>query len=162
MENNKIIFSSNDGYIYTLKAHLTNKDNKLKGPRQKLPVKHDNFVYSIARIDRQYLISASTDGYISILSLLTRKNGTMIQAHNNYIWNVSVSPIIDNRYYAATSSSDGSVKIWDVTEPETAIPQIATLQVIPDVNITNCDFSGAIIDDTQLELITMNGGIVEI
>ena len=86
----------------------------------------------------------------------------MIQAHNNYIWNVSISPIIDNRYYAATSSSDGSVKVWDVTEPETAIPQIATLQVIPDVNITNCDFSGAIIDDTQLELITMNGGIVEI
>ena len=157
--NNEIFFSSNDGHIYSLNAHL--KDKELKGSKTILPVKHDSFVYCTAKTGNQYLISASADGYISILSLPTANKANMIQAHNNYIWNISTSPSIDNKYYIAISSSDGSVSIWDVTNPETDIPRIATLQVIPDIDITNCDFSGAIIDEEQLELIKMNGGIVK-
>lgn len=64
----------------------------------------------------------------------------------------------------ASSSSDGTLRLWDVTnvKANSDIHAFATLQAIPCIALTDCDFSGAKFATPKLrQIIKMNGGIVE-
>ncbi len=157
-DNNFIITSSND---CTINLHLFDCNKQNIDKSMPLPKIHDDFIYG-ANISKngKYIISGSTDTSVGFWDISTQKFIYQSKVHSGFVWNVSASNKIEDKYYVATSSSDGTVKIWDVTNPNiVAFEPLYNLPVIPDSDIVGCDFSEAIICDQELtKLIYANGG----
>ena len=126
---------------------------------------HNNFIYSVTLSGNgKYVITGSTDTTLGFWDASELKYLTSGKDHSNFVWNISASPEINQRYYAASASSDGTLKIWDVTDIEAVADLHAqiSLEVLPGAHIVGCDFHGARIQSKRLrELIHMNGGIID-
>lgn len=148
-----ILTSSNDE---TLKLWRMDED-KLEHLRTFVGL--EDFVYG-ANIsdDGKVIIGGCTDSTVGFWKVEDEKPLYMSNAHKNFIWNVSVGG-----RYAATSSSDGTVKIWDLSEEKVNdnMEPIANLEVIPESNIVGCDFRGAIMEEDLKKMLWANGGIVD-
>lgn len=135
----------------------------------RMPKEHRNFIYSVACTgNNRYIVSGSTDSRVGFWDRKNKMLHFMGQEHGDFVWDVSAGPEIAGRYYAASASSDGTIKIWDVTElQDESIHSCSTLKVIPGINLVGCDFSGAIFhsetgkEDELQELILVNGGIID-
>ena len=135
----------------------------------RLPKKHDNFIYSVACTgNNRYIVSGSTDSRVGFWDRENETLHSIGEEHGDFVWDVSAGPETDGRYYTASASSDGMIKIWDVTDlPDESIHSCCTLKVIPGINLVGCDFSGAIFqtgaerEDELRELILVNGGRID-
>ena len=135
----------------------------------RMPKEHRNFIYSVACTgNNRYIVSGSTDSRVGFWDRENKTLHSMGQEHGDFVWDVSAGPEIAGRYYVASASSDGTIKIWDVTElQDESIHSCCTLKVIPGINLVGCDFSGAIFhsetgkEDELQELILVNGGIID-
>lgn len=156
-----IITSSND---CTINLRIFNSDkNKICNEIYKFPKIHDDFIYG-ANLSKNefYAIGGSTDSTVGFWRMPNRNFVFKSTEHTGFVWNVSSSPQISGKYFVSTSSSDGTVKIWDVSDKtrESFKPSF-NLPVIPETDIIGCDFSGANIEDITLkQLIIANGGII--
>ena len=126
------------------------------------PQRHDDFIYG-ANISGNdlYVVGGSTDSTVGFWKTSNAQFIHNSTAHKGFVWNVSSSPRINDKFYIATSSSDGTVKIWDVSNPDLGIIEPCySLPVIPEIDIVGCDFTGSIIEDEELKnIIIANGGI---
>jgi WD40 repeat protein len=131
---------------------------------QKFPIVHRDFIYSVVLSKNgRYIVSGSTDTTIGVYIADKKTLVGKGRGHSSYIWCVSASPKVNDRYYVASSSSDGTIRIWDVTliTDESEIVSKVCLEALPNVIIVDCDFSKAIIVNKELKrLITMNGGVI--
>ena len=135
----------------------------------RLPKKHDNFIYRVACTgNNRYIVSGSTDSRVGFWDRENETLHSIGEEHGDFVWDVSAGPETDGRYYTASASSDGMIKIWDVTDlPDESIHSCCTLKVIPGINLVGCDFSGAIFqtgaerEDELRELILVNGGRID-
>ncbi len=135
----------------------------------RLPKKHDNFIYSVACTgNNRYIVSGSTDSRVGFWDRENETLHSIGEEHGDFVWDVSAGPETDGRYYTASASSDGMIKIWDVTDlTDESIHSCCTLKVIPGINLVGCDFSGAIFqtgaerEDELRELILVNGGRID-
>lgn len=156
-----IITSSNDGLII---SRLFDKTNcKLDAKITKLPERQNDFIYG-ANIsnNNKYIIGGCTDSTISFWNAENQIFISTVKEHESFIWHVSSSPQVDGKYYIATSSSDGTVRIWDVTKITTDnLQSKSILPVIPNANIIGCDFKGANISSDLKKFLAANGGIVD-
>ena len=128
-----------------------------------LPQMHNDFMYGATISGNDlYVIGGSTDSTVGFWKTSTTEFIHNSTVHKGFVWNVSPSPEIDKKFYIATSSSDGTVKIWDVSISDLGIAEpCCSLPVIPEIDIVGCDFTGSIIEDESLkDLITANGGIL--
>lgn len=129
-----------------------------------LPPYHTNFVYSIASSpDRKIMVSGSTDANIGVWDMEFNQFVAGGEAHHDFVWNVSISPLIDKSCYVASCSSDGTIAVWSISQVKSrkALEPIFSLEAIPSVSLIGCNFTNAIIQDKKLvELLRMNGGIV--
>lgn len=171
-DGSAIATGSNDKRII-FRKYDTEKNRITKG-REILPEEHADFIYSVSCAgNNRYVASGSTDftvGFWDMWSNALVGKGT---EHENFVWSVSSGPEVDGRYFIASTSSDGTVKIWDVTEIIPAkdgtgriIPVVlsaaANLEVLADINLVGCDFYGAVFESEELkEKVRMNGGVVE-
>lgn len=128
-----------------------------------LPQNHRDFIYG-ANISKNniFVVGGSTDSTVGIWKINEKEFIHKSNAHKGFVWNVSTSPKVNDKYYAATSSSDGTVKIWDLTNAEdNIIEPIFNLPVIPESDFVGCDFSGAIIENSTLKrMLLANGGVI--
>ncbi len=155
---NYVITASND---CTIALFNTESHDGFDNNWSILPKQHDDFIYG-ASISKNglYIIGGSTDTTVGFWDLSKKIFLHNSDVHSGFVWNVSSSPKANGKYYIATSSSDGTVKIWDVSDAQrvTFEPRY-NLPVIPNTNIVGCDFSGAIIEDDELKnLLISNGG----
>lgn len=129
-----------------------------------LPPYHTNFVYSIASSsDRKIMVSGSTDANIGVWDMEFDQFLAGGKAHHDFVWNVSVSPLIDKNCYVASCSSDGTIAIWSISQAKNRneFEPLFLLEAVPGVSLIACNLSDAIIQDKRLkELLRMNGGIV--
>lgn len=174
-----IYSAGNDGEIYFHEIDAISSE--LRDVPDSLQHYHDDFIYSIAISKNQdYLLSGSTDSSLGFWEISSHKWTYSIYAHGGFVWHVSVSPKIGNKYYFSSSSSDGTVRIWsfpEIEELEWFCEQGPTfngttknlgvnrnsdftLLVLPGVNVVGCDFTKAIISDDWLkQLLNEEGGI---
>ena len=159
---NAVVTCSNDGLIIYREVDIKNK--KFKKIYHKWEKNHEDYIYSIALMNNgKYIVGGSTDTDLSFWDIETEKCLGKGVNHTGFIWNISASPEINEKYYAASSSNDGIICIWDVTELQTgtAINPYARLEVIPGINFVGCNFSGGDFEDEKLKKkIVMNGGII--
>lgn len=158
---NFIITSSNDCTIN--KRSIDMKNKKILKDSKKFPQMHNDFIYGAAISGNDaFAVGGSTDSTVGFWRVSDLSFVHKSDAHKGFIWNVSSSPEVEGRYYVATSSSDGNVKIWDVTDQTvSAVEPSINLPVICETNIVGCDFSGAVINDDELrKLIIANGGVI--
>lgn len=153
-----LISSSNDCSVAV--RDFCSKKTELCEDIEKLEPILDDFIYgaSVSGNDK-YIVGGCTDFSVIFWNKEDRKCVLHNHyAHQNFVWHVGESPEIGKNYYVATSSSDGTVKIWNTTN-EIAQTADYTLPVIPNSNFTGCDFYGAVISDESLaELMVANGG----
>lgn len=139
---------------------------------------HDDFIYSIAISSLgDYVLSGCTDASLSFWNTRTNNWAYAICGHEGFVWHVSVSPLIAGKYFLSSSSSDGTVRIWDFPDEDDIDfigqqgPKIGSVRnlgdsvlpayfinVLPEVNVVGCDFSGAIISDDGLKLMLEQEG----
>lgn len=160
---NGIFSGSNDKMLF-FRAFGPEPDLLDKGIRILSP-HHNNFIYSVTLSGNgKYVITGSTDTTLGFWDASELNYLTSGKDHSNFVWNISASPEINQKYYVASSSSDGTLKIWDVTDVEAGadLHSLISLEVLPGVHIVGCDFRGARIQSERLrELIHMNGGVVD-
>lgn len=156
-----IISSSNDGLI--ISRLFDNINCELDTKITKLPKRQNDFIYGAdISSNNKYIIGGCTDSTISFWSAVDKTFISTVKEHENFVWHVSSSPQVDGKYYIATSSSDGTVRIWDVTKITTKDIQVnAILPVIPNADIVGCDFSGATMSSNLKKLLAANGGIID-
>lgn len=157
-DGNEIITTSNDGGII---SHRFDKETQnITGVPAYFPNRHTDFIYGAALSQNgQFLVSGTTDALIGIWDLQQKKQLEVKTEHSSFVWNVSASPAINGRCYAASASSDGTILIWDVTNASSVRRKsVAGFISIPYINLLDCDFSGAIIQESKLsEILRMNG-----
>lgn len=157
-DGNEIITTSNDGEII---SHRFDKEaQKITGVPALFPDRHTDFIYGAALSrNSQFLVSGTTDALIGIWDLQQKNRLEVKTEHSSFVWNVSASPVINGRCYAASASSDGTILIWDVTNASSIRRKsVAEYISIPYINLLDCDFSGAIIQESKLsEILRMNG-----
>ncbi len=156
-----IISASND---CTIKIKYYNSEKQtLEDGYEELPKMHDDFIYGAnISLNGIYAIGGSTDSTVGFWRISDKTFIYKAEEHEDFVWNVSSSPEIEGKFYVATSSSDGTVKIWDVSGEEiNGIKPTFNLPVIPESDIIGCDFKGAIIEDGNLKkLLVSNGALV--
>lgn len=156
------IFSSSNDYTL-IRRSFDREKSQISEEFEQLPREHEDFIYSLAISgNNKYIITGSTDTDVGFWDIETKKLLAKAKAHESFVWNVSAGPQTDGMFLAASTSSDSTVKIWDVTEiKDKKVPLYADFPVIPGINIVNCDFSGAKIETEKLrELLAVNGGRV--
>lgn len=162
-----IATGSNDRTVIC--RQFDNESKRFTDAYFRLPKKHDNFIYSVACTgNNRYIVSGSTDSRVGFWDRENETLHSIGEEHGDFVWDVSAGPETDGRYYTASASSDGMIKIWDVTDlPDESIHSCCTLKVIPGINLVGCDFSGAIFqtgaerEDELRELILVNGGRID-
>ena len=162
-----IAIGSNDRTVIC--RQFDNESKRFTDAYFRLPKKHDNFIYSVACTgNNRYIVSGSTDSRVGFWDRENETLHSIGEEHGDFVWDVSAGPETDGRYYTASASSDGMIKIWDVTDlPDESIHSCCTLKVIPGINLVGCDFSGAIFqtgaerEDELRELILVNGGRID-
>ncbi len=153
-----IISSSNDCTINL--RFFDYKERALSKTVIRLPKRHDDFIYG-ANISGNdlYVIGGSSDFTVGFWGMPSKDFIYKSDEHQSFVWNVSSSPRIGDSFYVATSSSDGTVKIWDLSMPNLEkIVSCFNLPVIPEIDIVGCDFSGAIVTDDKLKKLLINNG----
>lgn len=148
-----ILTSSNDK---TLKLWRVGS-NRIKHIRTLVGFK--DFVYGANLSENgRYAIGGCTDSTVGFWDVGNKKPLYISNAHGNFVWHVSV-----REQYVATSSSDGTVRVWDVSEGNvnSNLNASAILEVIPESDIVGCDFRGAIMDEDLKQLLKANGGVVD-
>lgn len=162
-----IATGSNDRTVIC--RQFDNESKRFTDAYFRLPKKHDNFIYSVACTgNNRYIVSGSTDSRVGFWDRENETLHSIGEEHGDFVWDVSAGPETDGRYYTASASSDGMIKIWDVTDlTDESIHSCCTLKVIPGINLVGCDFSGAIFqtgaerEDELRELILVNGGRID-
>lgn len=124
---------------------------------------HKDFIYSIAiSNDNKYVITGSTDYTVGFWNIENQELICYGDDHDFFIWSVSPSADPEKASYVSTSSSDGTLKIWNTSELINGEihPEIS-FEVIANINIVGCDFSEAVFETEELKkLIETNGGLV--
>lgn len=160
MDGKTIFSASNDKTIIC--RGFDSNISQMEKEFQQLPPEHQDFIYSIAISGNgKYIISASTDTDVFFWDAHSWSLLGKGVDHSHFVWDISVSPEKNGKFFAASSSSDGSVKIWDITQIDTPNPSpIDTLRVLPTMDIVGCDFSLANIESEDIKkLLAMNGGL---
>lgn len=163
LKKRRILLSAGNDNLIRYRTFNTKKSiiNKNSFP---LPKHHDDFVYSITvSADDRFVISGSTDKTIKIWDAESFEMISKGEEHSAFIWHVSSSPEVMNNQYFASSSSDGTIRIWNITEipQNTDLESNIVFEVLPGIDIVGGDFSNAKIKNDKIkELIRMNGGIV--
>lgn len=161
--DNKGIFSgSNDK---RLSYNMFDSDTGVIDEESKsFPEKHTDFIYSVATsVEGRYVITGSTDFRVGFWNTKNNQLVAVGEDHTNFVWNVIDSPEINEEYFVASSSSDGTVRIWNISSiGETDAPHaVISLEVLPAVELIGADFRDAkIVNESLKALIGMNGGIV--
>lgn len=157
---------SQDNAIFSVSNDKTIIMRRWKGSEEQIwvfPEKHTDFIYSIALSPNGlYAITGSTDTNVGFWDINTRNLLAMGTDHADFVWNISTGIQGSCGHFAASSSSDGTIKIWNVSQiPESSIRPFRSLEVIPCVNLIGCDFYGALMtNDALRQLLYSNGGIV--
>lgn len=157
-----ILYSgANDGQIFY--RHFNSKKNTMGQDVHDMPRFHNDFIYGITiSKNNKYVISCSPDMTIGIWDATNDQFLAKGSDHMDFLWDVSPSPRIKDKYFFSSSSSDGTTRVWDITQVDT--PQITSeycLPVLAGTDIVGCDFSGAhIFDDNLQRLIIANGGSI--
>lgn len=161
LDDHWIVSSSND---YTLiRRSFDREKSQISEEFEQLSREHEDFIYSLAiSRNNKYIITGSTDTDVGFWDIETKKLLAKARDHESFVWNVSAGPQTDGMFLAASTSSDSTVKIWNVTEiKDDKVPLYADFPVIPGINIVNCDFSEAKIESEKLrEMLAVNGGRV--
>lgn len=131
---------------------------------------HENFIYGTCiTADDRYILTASTDMCIGVWPFNAEGFPVFGKEHKHFVWSISASGLKDGYQYAASCSSDGTVRLWDVSQlpNEKTLSAEAVLEVIPHTYIVDCDFTGVNFEGTDTEkkwlrsLITANGGLLQ-
>lgn len=152
-QDDVILTSSNDK---TLKLWRAGPD-RVKQIRALVGLK--DFVYGASLSeDGKCAIGGCIDSTVGFWDVGNKNPLYISSDHRDFVWNVSV-----REQHAATSSSDGTVRIWDVPEGDANrnFKTSAILEVIPESDIVGCDFRGAIVDGSLKNLLQANGGLVD-
>ena len=132
--------------------------------------RHKNFIYGTCiTADDRFILTASTDTRIGVWPFNGIGSPVFGNEHEHFVWSISASGLKAGRQYAASCSSDGTVRLWDVSQPpnEETLSAEAVLEVIPHTHIVDCDFKGVSLEGTDAEkqwlrsLITANGGLLQ-
>lgn len=129
-----------------------------------LPKLHTNNIYSIALSgDRRYIISGSTDTNVGLWSTEDDLLVALGKSHEDFVWNVSASPATDDGIFFASCSSDGTIKIWDISnineKNDNELNPIVSLRSIPNISVVDCNFTKAVFQSEEIKkLIETNGG----
>ena len=156
--NDFIISSSNDNKI--IKRMYNSSNGQFSNDFEIVPINHTNFVYSVnISKNNYYIVSGSTDTTVGFWSLKNNKLASISSSHKSFVWNISTCHTENNIDYAASSSSDGFVHIFDLSNPDlTDIKPLYHFEAIPNSNLTGCNFNNAIINGKKLKrLLKING-----
>ena len=159
--NEIMVTGSNDCSWIVRKTDTSN--SQLSREYTKKDNAHKDFIYSIAiSNDNKYVITGSTDYTVGFWDIENQELICYGEDHDFFVWSVSPNNNINGDSYVATSSSDGTIKIWNTANlKDKEIHPETNLEVIANIDIVGCDFSGAIFDTEELKkLIETNGGLV--
>lgn len=151
-----VLFSvSNDNRL------LARRWENILAPPLVFPEEHTDFIYSVTLSpDGKSVITGSTDTDVGFFDIQTQQLLAKGTEHTGFIWNVSAQA--PGGHLAASAASDGTIRIWDVSGPPegTVIHSLQCLEIIPCMDLTGCNFSGAQMDEPLRQLLYSNGGVV--
>lgn len=167
-----VISCSNDKTVHVYCFDRNKKQLKLHRtiPGKPELTRHKNFIYGTCiTADDRFILTASTDTRIGVWPFNGIGSPVFGNEHEHFVWSISASGLKAGRQYAASCSSDGTVRLWDVSQPpnEETLSAEAVLEVIPHTHIVDCDFKGVSLEGTDAEkqwlrsLITANGGLLQ-
>lgn len=156
-----IVTASND-CSWIIRAFDNNKNN-ISYCGNKKENAHSDFIYSICiTSNNKYVVTGSTDYKVGFWKIDNQELIGYGEAHDFFVWSVKPNYNIDNSSFVATTSSDGTVKIWETNElTKGCIEPLYSLDVIANIDVVACDFKNAVFESEELkELLRKNGAIV--
>ena len=156
-----IVTASND-CSWIIRAFDNNKNN-ISYCGNKKENAHSDFIYSICiTSNNKYVVTGSTDYKVGFWKIDNQELIGYGEAHDFFVWSVKPNYNLDNSSFVATTSSDGTVKIWETNElTKGCIEPLYSLDVIANIDVVACDFKNAVFESEELkELLRKNGAIV--
>ena len=139
-------------------------DNNISYCGNKKENAHSDFIYSICiTSNNKYVVTGSTDYKVGFWKIDNQELIGYGEAHDFFVWAVKPNyNLEDNSSFVATTSSDGSVKIWETIElTNGSIKPLYSLDVIANIDIVACNLKNAVFKSEELkELLRKNGAIV--